>query len=191
ALSSLSRIDLGGRLRCRSGSLAACCGCLPARPAPHGRSLRRLSVTAMNKAPIERSHFGRMGDGSVVERVVLRGAEGFEAGIISYGAVLHTLFVRDRDGRSDDIVLGHDGFDDYLAQRKFLGATIGRYANRIAGARFMLDGTAIQLDANNDPNMLHGGNDGFDRKLWRIVEVREAPEPAGGRGFPHAGGAGG
>jgi len=145
------------------------------------------------KSRIDRAPFGRMPDGTVVERVVLRGAEGFEAGIIPYGAVLHTLHVRDRTGKTEDIVLGHDTFDEYLAQRKFLGATVGRYANRIANAQFTLDGETIRLDANNGANMLHGGNDGFDRKLWRIVEVKEAPEPAvvlaytsadGERGFP-------
>ena len=140
---------------------------------------------------IDRTPFGRMPDGTVVERIVLRGAEGFEAGIIPYGAALHTLHVRDRAGKSEDIVLGHDSFDEYLAQRKFLGATIGRYANRIANARFMLDGAAIRLDANNGPNMLHGGNDGFDRKLWRIVEVREAPEPAVVLAYTSADGEGG
>lgn len=146
-----------------------------------------------SKSRTERASFGRMPDGAEVERVVLRGAEGFEAGIIPYGAVLHTLHVPDRAGRSDDIVLGHDTFDEYLAQRKFLGATVGRYANRIAGGQFKLDGATIKLDTNNGPNMLHGGNDGFDRKLWHIVEVRETPEPAvvmayssadGERGFP-------
>jgi aldose 1-epimerase len=150
-------------------------------------------MNAASKAKVERAFFGRMPDGNEVERIVLRGAEGFEAGIIPYGAVLHTLHVPDRDGRSDDIVLGHDTFDEYLAQRKFLGATVGRYANRIAGGQFMLDGATIKLDTNNGPNMLHGGNDGFDRKLWHIVEVRETPEPGvvmaytsadGERGFP-------
>lgn len=126
---------------------------------------------------VERAPFGRMPDGALVERITLRGGEGFEAGVIPYGAVLHTLHVPDRAGRSEDIVLGHDAFDGYLAQRKFLGATIGRYANRIAGAQFTLDGKPIRLDANNGPNMLHGGNEGFDRKLWRIVEVEETPEP--------------
>ena len=150
-------------------------------------------MNAASKPKVERASFGRMPDGNEVERIVLRGAEGFEAGVIPYGAVLHTLHVPDRAGRSDDIVLGHDTFDEYLAQRKFLGATVGRYANRIAGGLFTLDGATIKLDTNNGPNMLHGGNDGFDRKLWRIVEVRETPEPAvamaytsedGERGFP-------
>jgi aldose 1-epimerase len=142
---------------------------------------------------IDREAYGRMSDDTVVERITLHGAEGFAAAIIPYGAVLQSLHVPDRAGRSDDIVLGHDAFDEYLAQRKFLGATVGRYANRIAGARFVLEGKPVQLDANNGPNMLHGGNDGFDRKLWRIVDVSETREPTvvlsytsadGERGFP-------
>ena len=132
-----------------------------------------------------------MPDGTEVERIVLRGAEGFEAGIIPYGAVLHTLHVPDREKHSDDIVLGHDAFDEYLAQRKFLGATIGRYANRIAGGQFTLDGAIVKLDVNNGPNMLHGGNDGFDRKLWRIVEMKETPEPAVAMDYSSADGEGG
>jgi len=150
-------------------------------------------MAATSEPRVERASFGRMQDGSHVERIVLRGADGFEAGIIPFGAVLHTLHVPDRSGHSDDIVLGHDTFDEYLAQRKFLGATIGRYANRIAGGQFQLDVATIKLDVNNGPNMLHGGLDGFDQKLWRIVEVHDAPEPAvvmaytsadGERGFP-------
>ena len=148
-------------------------------------------MSTVSKPRVERASFGHMPDGTDLERIVLRGAEGFEAGIIPYGAVLHTLHVPDRAGRSDDIVLGHDTFDEYLAQRKFLGATIGRYANRIAGGRFTLDGATIKLDVNNGPNMLHGGNDGFDRKLWRIVEVKDTPEPAAVMDYASADGEGG
>jgi aldose 1-epimerase len=148
-------------------------------------------MDATNKPRVERIGFGKMPDGAEVERIVLRGAEGFEAGILPYGAVLHTLHVRDRNGQSDDIVLGHDTLDEYLAQRKFLGATVGRYANRIAGAHFTLDGATIKLDANNGANMLHGGNDGFDRKLWRVVEVKETPEPSVVMDYTSAEGEGG
>jgi aldose 1-epimerase len=148
-------------------------------------------LAASDKPRVERAPFGKMPDGTEVERIVLRGADGFEAGIIPFGAVLHTLHVRDRAGRVDDVVLGHDTFDEYLAQRKFLGATVGRYANRIAGARFTLDGALVQLEANNGLNMLHGGNDGFDRKLWRIVEVRGAPEPTVVMDYTSADGEGG
>ncbi|WP_298271753.1 aldose epimerase family protein [uncultured Bradyrhizobium sp.] len=132
----------------------------------------------MTSGGIERGSFGRLSDGTVVERVTLRGAHGFEAAIIPFGAALQALVTPDRDGHCDDIVLGHDDLDGYLAQRKFFGATIGRYANRIAGARFVLDGETVRLDANNGPNALHGGLQGFDRKLWRIVELSDDPGPA-------------
>lgn len=131
----------------------------------------------MTSAGIGRAPFGKLLDGTVVERVTLRGEHGFEAAILPFGATLQSLLTPDRDGHCDDIVLGHDEFDGYLAQRKFFGATIGRYANRIAGARFVLDGETVTLDANNGPNTLHGGVQGFDRKLWRIVDLSDDPGP--------------
>jgi aldose 1-epimerase len=134
-------------------------------------------MTSVTKSNIERAPFGAMPDGTTVERIVLRGANGFEACIIPYGAAVQSLKVPDRAGRIDDVVLGHDAFDGYLARRQYFGATVGRYANRIAGARFAIDGTEVTLDANNGPNALHGGLEGFDRKLWRIESVPEQGEP--------------
>lgn len=131
----------------------------------------------MTSARIGRAPFGQLHDGTVVERVTLRGEQGFEAAILPFGATLQALLAPDRDGHCDDIVLGHDELDGYLAQRKFFGATVGRYANRIAGARFVLDGEAVTLEANNGPNTLHGGLQGFDRKQWRIVELSDEPGP--------------
>ena len=131
----------------------------------------------MTSASIARAPFGTLHDGTVVERVTLRGDHGFEAAILPFGATLQALLAPDRGGHCDDVVLGHDAFDGYLTQRKFFGATIGRYANRIAAARFVLDGEAVTLDANNGPNALHGGPQGFDRRLWRIVELSDQPGP--------------
>jgi len=132
----------------------------------------------MTMRSVDRAPFGTMPGGEIVERIILRGAGGFEAGIIPLGAAVQSLKVRDRSGGIDGVVLGHDALDGYLARRQYFGATIGRYANRIAGARFTLDGTAISLEANNGPNALHGGTAGFDTRLWRIDEVTEQPEPA-------------
>lgn len=127
---------------------------------------------------IARDMFGTLPDGRAVERVVLRGEDGFEARIITFGAAIQALIVPDAAGHSDDIVLGYDDLDGFLRERRFFGATVGRYANRIADARFEVDGQIVQLVANNGLNALHGGPDGFDRKLWRIVDIGDAPEPS-------------
>ncbi|MBB3998077.1 aldose epimerase family protein [Aureimonas pseudogalii] len=124
----------------------------------------------MNTA-VTRQAFGRLTDGREVEIVSLRSASGFEARVISYGAVLQALHVADRDGQVADVVLGHDDLAGYLASRDFFGATIGRYANRIAGGRFDLDGQTVEIEPNDGPNALHGGADGFDRQLWTIAET--------------------
>ncbi|WP_315827039.1 MULTISPECIES: aldose epimerase family protein [unclassified Bradyrhizobium] len=132
----------------------------------------------MAEARITRDVFGSLPDGREVERVTLRGAHGFEARIITYGAALQTLLVPDAQGLVDDVVLGHDDLLSYVKLRKFFGATVGRYANRIAKARFSLDGQDLRLDANNGAHALHGGPDGFDRKLWQIVATEDGAQPS-------------
>ncbi len=127
--------------------------------------------------PVARDLFGGLPDGRAVERVVLRNRGGFEAHIITYGATLQALWVPDEQGGRDDVVLGHDDLAGYLETRGFFGATVGRYANRIANARFVLDGEVVQLAANDGPHALHGGPDGFDRRLWRIAEIEDGVEP--------------
>lgn len=125
-----------------------------------------------------RETFGRLPDGRAVERLRLRGGDGFEVGVITWGAAVQALHAPDRDGRLADIVLGHDGLDPYVARRSFFGATVGRYANRIAGAAFTLDGVAHALAANNGPNALHGGREGFDRRLWTVEAAGGDPVPS-------------
>jgi aldose 1-epimerase len=132
----------------------------------------------MAGARMEQDVFGTLPDGRKVERIVLRGHGGFEAHIITHGAVLQALIAPDATGGYNDVVFGHDAFAGYLAERKFFGATIGRYANRIANGRFSLDGESVQLPVNNGPNALHGGLDGFDRKLWEIADIDDSAEPA-------------
>jgi aldose 1-epimerase len=122
--------------------------------------------------------FGHLPDDTPVEKVTLRGAGGFEVAVITFGAAMQALRVPDREGRCADVVLGHDELAPYLAERRFFGATVGRYANRIAGARFDLDGRRIQLPPNDGPNSLHGGPDGFDRRLWRIQALDDGSTPS-------------
>src|SRR5271165_157105 len=126
---------------------------------------------------IARDVFGTLPDGRAVERVVLRGANGFEARIITFGAALQALIVPDAAGHCDDIALGYDDLDGFIRERKFFGATVGRYANRIANASFEIDGKVVQLAANNGANALHGGPNGFDRKLWQIADIGDGVEP--------------
>jgi aldose 1-epimerase len=126
-------------------------------------------------ADARRMTFGALADGRAVEAVELSNSRGVSARVIAYGATLQALHAPDREGRSEDIVLGHDTLEPYVATPNYFGSTIGRYANRIAGGRFTLDGRAYTLAQNNGPNALHGGLNSFDRVLWRIERVRSGP----------------
>jgi aldose 1-epimerase len=127
--------------------------------------------------PVTRDLFGILPDGRAVERLVLRDITGFEAHIMTYGAALQALWVPDARGSCDDVVLGHDDLQGYFDTRGFFGATVGRYANRIANARFVLEGEAVQLAANDGPHALHGELDGFDRRLWQISDIEDGAAP--------------
>jgi aldose 1-epimerase len=135
--------------------------------------------------------FGHLPDGAPVEKVTLRGAGGFEVAIITFGAAVQALRVPDREGRCADIVLGHDTLAPYVVNRRFFGATIGRYANRIAGGRFELEGRRIRLPPNDGPNSLHGGPDGFDRQLWGVQALDHGPTPSVTLSYASADGEGG
>src|SRR5262249_26082590 len=155
ALPPLRRTDDDRCQRCRPDAAPTRGRCLHARPASYRRALRGLIIMAASR--LARDVFGRLADGQAVERVVLHGMHGFEAHVITYGARLQALVVPDVEGRCEDVTLGHDDLAGHVATRKFFGATVGRYANRIANARFVLDGAEVLLAANNGPHALHGG----------------------------------
>jgi aldose 1-epimerase len=125
-----------------------------------------------------------MGDFYVLESPVL------VARIASFGAILHTLEAPDREGRRANVVLGRPTLADYRADnRPNFGAVCGRYANRISGARFELDGVEHRLPANDGAHTLHGGPDGFDRRDWEAeldgdALVLRLTSPDGDMGFP-------
>ena len=123
---------------------------------------------------IDRVVYGHLPDGREVGGFLLGGSCGLRATVISYGATLVSLSVPGRTGDSTDIVLGYDDLKGYVEQGGYFGATVGRYANRIARGRFTLDGAEYRLAANDGENHLHGGRAGFDRMLWagKIVERR-------------------
>jgi aldose 1-epimerase len=119
-------------------------------------------IASVTKAP-----FGRLPDGAPVECFTLVNAHSLELRALTYGGIITSLSVPDRHGHLGDIVLGHDSLDDYRNDSNYFGAIIGRSANRIAGARFILDGKTYRLTANDGVNHLHGGHRGFDRVVWQ------------------------
>ncbi|MET7455458.1 aldose epimerase family protein [Streptomyces sp. NPDC005574] len=133
--------------------------------------------------------FGTLPDGTPVHRWTLERA-GVRVGILSYGGIVQSVEVPDRDGRGGNVVLGFAGLDGYLAhQGPFFGALVGRYANRIAGGRLPLDGVTHELPRNDGPNCLHGGGNGFDKRAWEVAPVEYGVRltrvsPDGEEGFP-------
>src|SRR5436190_16276794 len=124
---------------------------------------------------VSKQPFGKMDDGSQVDLYTLTNAHGVEARITNYGGIVVSLKVPDRTGKFDDVVLGYDNLDGYLKNNgPYLGALIGRYANRIAKGRFKLDGVEYKLAVNNGENHLHGGLKGFDKVVWSATPLRVA-----------------
>jgi aldose 1-epimerase len=113
----------------------------------------------------DHGNFGYL-DGKPVPLLTITAPNGQQARLCAYGARLVGLDAPDRHGHSRDIVLGHDRLEDYLTYPTYFGAICGRYANRIAGGRFALDGATAQLDLNEGANHLHGGRMGFDKIIW-------------------------
>lgn len=149
---------------------------------------------AASAAEANRGEFGALPDGRTVAVVTLGNGHGMRARVIAYGATLQSLEVPDRDGRSVNIVLGYADIAGYVDKPQYFGATVGRYANRIAGGRFVLAGKTYSVPINNGPNSLHGGTKGFDKVLWTVVGVTHDTDsasvtlryvsPAGDMGYP-------
>lgn len=135
-------------------------------------------------------HFGEAG-GEPVREITLRNAAGAEAKVITYGAVLRDLVVPRPDGAMQRVVLGLETLEDYLNHSPHFGANAGRYANRIGGGRFVLDGKAYQLPLNQENrHSLHGGGQGFGKRLWTVLHHDGASvtlalvSPDGDAGYP-------
>jgi aldose 1-epimerase len=123
---------------------------------------------------VEKKLFGKLPDGTEVEEYTLHSAKGSVAKIITYGATLSELWIPDKSGKNADVVLGFDNLQQYLGDHPFFGATIGRYGNRIAKGKFSIDGHDYSLFLNNGPNSLHGGKEGFNRKVWKAEPIETA-----------------
>jgi aldose 1-epimerase len=125
---------------------------------------------------IEKGVFGTTPDGTVIDRYTLSNGHGMRVRIITYGGIVQTIEVPDRHGKVANVALGFPTLNDYITTNNspYFGAIIGRYGNRIAGGMFTLDGVTYQLAKNNNGvNHLHGGNVGFDKRVWAGTEVRE------------------
>lgn len=124
-----------------------------------------------SKCSITHESFGTAPDGKPVEIYTLRNENGMEVRIMTYGGIIQSIKVPDKDGKFGDVVLGYDTLDGYLTNSPYFGALIGRYGNRIAKGHFTLDGQEYTLATNNVPNSLHGGIKGFDKVVWTVGEA--------------------
>jgi len=140
---------------------------------------------------ISKKTFGVLSNGKKVYLYTLKAGD-LKFSLTNFGATWTSLIVPSRKGKAD-ILLGHSGFEGYLNNTGYMGATIGRVANRIGGASFPLDGVTYNLDKNDGGNTLHGGRRGFDKLVWNVEEYEEndtiflrfeLESPAGDRGFP-------
>lgn len=129
-------------------------------------SIRGSTQAQETQMKIETSEFGTTPEGQKVSLYTLTNAAGNVVQLTNYGAIITKVEVPDRDGKKANLMLGFPTLDGYLGRHPYFGATVGRYANRIAGGKFSIDGQTYTLVTNNGPNHLHGGTVGFDKKLW-------------------------
>ncbi len=154
-----------------------------------------VGCASMSKShpPITKADFGKTADGTPVEIYTLQNANGAEAKIMTYGGIVQSLSMPDKNGKMADVVLGYDNLQGYIDKTPYFGALIGRYGNRIGGAQFTLEGKTYTLATNNGPNSLHGGLVGFDKVVWTARPLATTHGPAliltylskdGEEGFP-------
>jgi aldose 1-epimerase len=130
------------------------------------------STGRQDSSSVSREPFGSLPDGRKVSLFTLSNRAGMQVKLSNYGGIITALRVPSRDGQLGDVVLGFDSLAPYLHCNAYFGALIGRYGNRIAGGRCVVDGQAVQLDRNDRGNHLHGGSAGFDKRLWDAQEIR-------------------
>jgi aldose 1-epimerase len=128
------------------------------------------SLNVQSKPTISVAAFGSMPDGTSISKYTLTNSSGMTMSVINYGGIITHLNAPDKNGTFEDVVLGYDSLSGYLKSSPYFGALIGRYGNRIAKGKFILDGKTYSLGQNNGPNNLHGGPNGFDKRVWNIEE---------------------
>jgi aldose 1-epimerase len=150
-------------------------------------------ASVAEKGTVSKSAFGKTPAGELVDLYTLTNAAGIEVKVITFGGIITSIRVPDRTGTFDDVALGFNALEPYLRNPPYLGAIIGRYANRIAQGRFTLDGRTYTLAVNNPPNHLHGGVKAFDKVVWKAEPFQNADavglvfthvSPDGDEGYP-------
>ncbi|MEO3751076.1 aldose epimerase family protein [Streptomyces sp. B6B3] len=166
-----------------AGLTAAAAGAAHASGASAGRA---------NAQPPRSERFGVLADGTEVQRWILSNG-GTRLKVLSYGGIVQSLELPDREGTYTNVSLGFDQLSSYVKDSPYFGALIGRYGNRIANGRFTLDGTEYQLPVNDGPNSLHGGDQGFDKRVWEVTPFTSGDDvgltlryssPDGEMGYP-------
>jgi aldose 1-epimerase len=151
--------------------------------APVGSLDAQASGPAANARPapsISQDVFGTLPDGTQIDIYTLTNSLGMEVTVLTYGGIFQSIEVPDRRGRLENVTLGFDNLADYVENNSpYFGAIIGRYGNRIGGATFTLDGVTYPLAANNGPNHLHGGNVGFDKRVWEVTDTFSSDDSVG------------
>lgn len=147
-----------------------------------------LTVTMAAKTRVSKHAFGQAPDGTAVDLYSLADGK-VEVGIMTYGGIIVSLRTPDRNGKLDDVALGCNSVEEYVAQTAHFGGIIGRYANRIAHGSFQLDGRTYHIPKNDGDNALHGGVGGFDKVVWAAKQIRDGIELTyvskdGYQGFP-------
>ena len=154
---------------------------------------RKCPIAAATSTKLKKKPFGKLPDGREVTQFTLENANGLTVTLIDYGAIVTTVETYDRDGNKANINLGFPKLDGYLERHPYFGSTVGRYANRIAAAKFTLDGKEYTLFANDGANHLHGGKAGLDKVLWKAEPIETATRvgvkfvydsPDGEEGYP-------
>ena len=171
-------IQSSDRVMTRRSVVAASAAGVAALTAATQGSSSDVSVNANNSTQensgtesIVELPFGALEDGTEITIVRMTNARYMEVGILTWGGIVQCLCVPDRDGKIENVSLGFNSVAEYEANSPYFGALIGRYANRIANGRFELDGEEIELATNNGPNNLHGGPEGFDRRVYEWEDV--------------------
>ena len=133
-----------------------------------------MDLSASAGARVEVREFGELSDGRAVREYTLHAASGLVLRAINYGGIVIALEAPDRDGARASVVLGLPTLRDYEMRNPHMGTIVGRHANRIGGARFMLDGRVVELERNEGSHSLHGGPQGFGKRFWDIEPLPPA-----------------